>query len=162
MREDCRRPDRIAVTLQLVHVRRVRRREDVGWRTLFDLRHQRGGAGEVELHGHACVARLKCRPERFERVRQRCRCEHGDLAAYRSRCRCGPGIWSGPTTGEKRRGDHEHGRAMHQSPPVTTGHLQLSGNSTITLVALTTATARTPGARPSSSAASREIKDTSR
>src|SRR6266540_3440528 len=121
-------------------------REHVGGRTLTDLRCEVRGRVEVELHRHVRVALLELLGDRAEGLGQRRRCEDGDLARrLLARTRRLRGH-------QERDGRERRQRASHRPP----------GTSITTLVALTAATARSPGARPSSSAASLVISETTR
>src|SRR6478735_3523741 len=131
---------------ELVHGRGVGGGEDVRRCALLDLGDQVGGAAEVELDLHVLVLGLELLADLLEGGGQRRGGVHrqrGGAAAAAAVCVAAAGRqWEGE--GE----DGEQG-ALH-------------GRSTTTLVDLTEAMARTPGCRPSSSAASALISETIR
>src|SRR5205823_8736092 len=100
-------------------------------------------AGEVEPHGHTVWGLLERGSKRLERVGERSRRVHGE---------------SGRSGGHDRAAASAHQEERDDGDPPH----HVRGSSMTTLVALTEATATTPGFSFSSSAASREIRDTIR
>src|SRR5207302_10810665 len=120
----------------------VGRSDNVGRRALFDVGDELLAAGERERDARRIGAALEAGLHAPERARER-------------RCRQDGDARRAAATPARRR-DRRHREQQRQATP------HRSGTSTTTLVAFTAATARTPGAKPSSSAASRDISDTTR
>src|SRR5712692_298783 len=144
---------------QLLHVGLVRRRKHVGGRTLLDLGGQRGRAGQVELRPKPRIRAANRPSDGLERRREGGGRENGDRA----------GLFPSPLGRGRggaraaRRRQEANGGDDAAAPELYEGrHPALPGSSTTTLVALIAATTRTPGARPSSSAASRVMRETTR
>src|SRR5581483_353563 len=137
----------VDVIQNAVHVVLVGGGEDVGRSSLRDLAGQLSAAGEAELDPDSRVPGFERPSDLLEGIAERCRGEHRD----------GTGRRAGRGRGGRRR------RAPGEQEGTGGGRNALHrGSSTTTLVAFTAAIARTPGSRPSSSAASRDIRETTR
>src|SRR5207245_3765278 len=141
---------------QLLHVGLVRRGKHVDGRALLDLGDQGGRAGEVVLGQEGRIHVASRRPHGLECRRERSRRENRDRAGGRRRRRYRP------RAPARRRHQADGGDQAATADLDERRHPALPGSSTTTLVALIVATARTPGASPSSSAASRVMRETTR
>src|SRR5699024_10536609 len=137
----------------LRHGRLVRGGEDVGVGAVLDLRREVGWPGELQLDRHVLVLLLVGLGDLLEGGREGG--GRGDLERDRPPAVTGAG--SGAAGTESQEGDGaqgaEGGPAPHEGPP---------GVPMTTLVDLMDATATTPGSRPRASAASRDMRETTR